>query len=62
MARTETAGAAAPALVEVTLDKPHTHKGKQLPAGAKINVTKEREAWLKEQGVVGGKQEEQSNG
>ncbi|MGF6692655.1 DUF7210 family protein [Metapseudomonas resinovorans] len=64
MARTENAAdPKQPATVEVTLDKPHTHKGQLKPAGTKIEVTEARKAWLEQQGVISGKvQEEQNNG
>lgn len=62
MSKTTQAAAAQPALVEVVLDKPHTHKGKPCTAGEKINVTEGQKAWLTQQGVIGGKQEEVSNG
>lgn len=48
--------------VEVTLAKPHTHGRQRLKAGDKIKVTAEQKAWLEKQGVVGGQQEEVSNG
>ncbi|MBZ9665743.1 hypothetical protein H3221_013380 [Pseudomonas sp. LMG 31766] len=51
-----------PDLVEVTLAKPHTHGRQRLQAGAKIEVTAQQKAWLEKQGVVGGQQEEVSNG
>ena len=62
MSKTPQAAAAPPALVEVTLDKPHNHKGKPYKAGAKINVTEDQKAWLAQHGVIGGKQEEVTNG
>jgi len=51
-----------PALEEVVLEKAHEHAGKKHKAGDKINVTADQKAWLTQQGVIGGKQEEQSNG
>lgn len=51
-----------PDLVEVTLTKPHTHGRQRLQAGAKIEVTPAQKSWLEKQGVVGGQQEEVSNG
>ena len=62
MSKTTQAAAEQPALVEVTLDKPHTHKGKLYAKGEKINVTEAQAAWLTKQGVVGGKQEDVTNG
>ncbi|RIA22665.1 hypothetical protein DFO61_3355 [Ectopseudomonas oleovorans] len=40
-------------LVEVTLNGPHTHKGKPCAKGDKIKVTEERKIWLERQGKVG---------
>ncbi|MEW6460376.1 MAG: hypothetical protein AB1459_04540 [Pseudomonadota bacterium] len=51
-----------PDLVEVTLTKPHTHGRQRLQAGAKIEVTAAQKSWLEKQGVIGGKQEEVTNG
>lgn len=48
--------------VEVTLAKPHTHGRQRFKAGDKINVTPEQKAWLEKHGVVGGQQQEVSNG
>lgn len=62
MSKPTQAAAVQPALVEVVLDKPHTHKGKTYAKGEKINVTADQAAWLTKQGVIGGKQEEVSNG
>ena len=38
--------------VEVTLLKPHTHKGEPCAAGDKIDVNARQKAWLISQGVV----------
>jgi len=62
MSNKSLAAAEQPALVEVVLDKPHTHKGKPCQAGDKINVTEDQKAWLTQHGVIGGKQEEVTNG
>lgn len=62
MSKTTQAAAAQPALVEVTLDKPHTHKGKTYAKGEKINVTADQKTWLTQLGVIGGKQEDVTNG
>lgn len=62
MSKNTQAAAVQPVLVEVTLDKPHNHKGKPYKAGDKINVTEDQKVWLTQQGVIGGKQEEASNG
>lgn len=51
-----------PGLVEVTLDKAHTHKGKPFQKGATITVTPAQKAWLEARGVIGGKQEDVTNG
>lgn len=51
-----------PALTEVILDKPHTHKGKPCKAGDKINVSADQKTWLTQLGVIGGKQEDVTNG
>lgn len=51
-----------PTLEEVVLEKEHEHAGKKHKAGDKINVTADQKSWLTQQGVIGGKQEEQSNG
>jgi hypothetical protein len=42
------------ASVEVVLSKPHTHNGKPLAAGDKLNVTADQHAWLLKLGVIGG--------
>lgn len=62
MSKTTQAAAAQPALVEVTLDKPHNHKGKPYKAGDKINVTADQKTWLTQHGVISGKQEDVING
>ena len=51
-----------PALEEVVLKKAHEHAGKKHKAGDKIKVTADQKAWLTAHGVIGGQQEEQSNG
>lgn len=38
--------------VEVTLIRPHAHNGISLPAGTKIDVTKDDAEWLKKYGVI----------
>jgi hypothetical protein len=38
--------------VSVALAKPHTHAGKDYPAGAKIEVTEKQKAFLEEAGVL----------
>ena len=43
----------APKLVEVKLDKPHTHAGQTHAAGAKIKVTETERDWLQKAGVIG---------
>lgn len=62
MSKTTQAAAAQPALVEVTLDKPHTHKRKPCKAGDKIKVTEDQKTWLTQHGLIGGKQEDVTNG
>lgn len=62
MSKPTQAAAEQPTLVEVVLDKPHTHKGKTYAKGEKINVTEDQKSWLTQQGVIGGKQEDVSNG
>lgn len=62
MSKTTQADAVQPALIEVTLDKPHTHKGQPRKAGDKINVTVDQKTWLTQLGVIGGKQEDVTNG
>ena len=66
MAATKTPKAATQAatqeLFEVTLAKPHTHKRQRLQPGAKIEVDAVQKAYLEKHGIVGGKQEEVSNG
>lgn len=49
-------------LVEVTLAKPHTHKGQALKAGDPIKVTADQKAWLEKHGVISTQQEDVSNG
>ena len=51
-----------PVLVEVVLDKAHTHKGQRYSKGDKIKVTEDQKAWLTKHGVIGAQQKEQSNG
>lgn len=62
MTKSATSAAKQPELIEVTLDKPHEHARKQYTAGEKIKVTEDQASWLKKHGVIGGKQEEVSNG
>lgn len=50
------------ALVEVVLDKAHTHKGQPCSKGDKIKVTEDQKTWLTKQGVIVDQQKEQSNG
>lgn len=56
------AAATQPALVEVVLNKPHTHNGEPFAAGDKLKVTADQQAWLSKQGVIGSQQKEQNNG
>lgn len=56
------AAAEQPALVDVVLEKGHEHAGRKYPAGEIIKVTKDQKAWLEKHGVIGGKQQENSNG
>jgi hypothetical protein len=42
----------APKLVEVTLGKPHTHRGESFAAGARIKVTEVERDWLQKAGVI----------
>lgn len=62
MTKNATSAAQQPELVEVILDKAHTHKGQPCKVGDKIKVTEDQKAWLTKQGVIGGQQKEQSNG
>lgn len=62
MTKSATSAAKQPELIEVTLDKPHTHKRKPCKAGDKIHVTEDQKVWLTQQGLIGGKQEEATNG
>lgn len=48
--------------VQVVLNKPHTHRGEQLKAGATINVNAKDQVWLEKRGLIGGKQEEVIHG
>lgn len=48
--------------VQVILNKPHTHRGEQVKAGAKINVNATEKAWLEKRGIIGGQQEEVTHG
>lgn len=48
--------------VQVVLNKPHTHRGAPLAAGATINVTTTEQAWLIQHGIIGGQQEELTHG
>lgn len=41
-----------PQRFEVTLIKPHTHGGEELQPGAKIRVTADQRAWLRESEVI----------
>lgn len=43
---------ATPKLVEVTLDKPHTHEGVDYTAGGKIKVNEAEQHWLLSAGVI----------
>lgn len=56
--------AKAPAPVEVTLARPHTHNGRAHQPGDKIEVTADQKAWLQKRGVIGTTQQKQevSNG
>lgn len=62
MSKTKAAESGQVEKVEVTLAKAHTHGRQRLKAGDKIKVTAEQKAWLEKQGVVGGQQEEVTNG
>lgn len=62
MTKTATSAAPQSELIEVTLDKPHTHKRKPYKAGDKIKVTDAQKVWLSQHGLIGGKQEEVTNG
>ena len=42
----------APQKVEAVLKKPHRHKGAELPAGAKIDLTKEQAERLTRREVI----------
>ena len=59
---TKNSAAPQPELVEVTLAKAHIHKRKPYKAGDTIKITADQKARLEKLGVVGGKQEEVSNG
>ncbi|WP_375738072.1 hypothetical protein [Pseudomonas boanensis] len=61
MSRSNDSAAQQPELVEVVLEKTHTHMGQSLKAGAKISVTAAQKTWLESRGVVGIQQEETSN-
>lgn len=52
MSTRKTAAKAAPKQVSVTLAKPHTHRGEQLPKGAQIQVRENLVPWLKDRGVI----------
>lgn len=62
MQRKEQAQPSQAALVEVTLNKPHTHNGQAYPAGAVIKITEDQKTWLTRQGVIGGQHQEQTHG
>lgn len=49
---TETRPASAQKQVEVTLKKPHTHRGKEHAVGDKIKLTERQTEWLKKRGKV----------
>ena len=51
-----------PELIEVVLAKAHIHKRQPYKAGDTIKVTADQKARLEKLGIVGGKQEEVSNG
>lgn len=59
---TKNPAASQPELIEVVLAKAHIHKRRPCKAGEKINVTADQKAWLEQHGIVGGQQEEVSNG
>lgn len=59
---TKNSAAQQPELIEVVLAKAHIHKRKPCVAGDTIKVTAVQKAWLEKQGIVGGQQEEVSNG
>ncbi|CAD5377146.1 conserved hypothetical protein [Pseudomonas sp. OF001] len=56
--------AKAPAPVEVTLARPHTHNGRAHQPGDKIEVTADQKVWLEKRGVIGHthQKQEASNG
>lgn len=62
MTKHATSAAQQPELVEVILDKAHTHKGQPCQAGDTIKVTEDQKTWLTKQSVIGGQQKEQNNG
>ncbi|TLX65071.1 hypothetical protein DN820_01800 [Stutzerimonas nosocomialis] len=61
MSTAKTSAAPQPELVEVVLDKPHTHAGKPCKKGDTIKVTADQKAWLNRRGVIG-QQKEANNG
>ncbi|MDH1681133.1 hypothetical protein N5E30_05990 [Pseudomonas chengduensis] len=54
------APAAAPTLVEVTLEKPHTHKGEPFKKGDKIRVNAAERDWLIANKVIAGSEQPQA--
>ncbi|MGU0823052.1 DUF7210 family protein [Pseudomonas aeruginosa] len=54
------APAAAPTLVEVTLQKAHTHKGEPFKAGDKIRVNAAERDWLIANKVIAGSEQPQA--
>lgn len=62
MTKQAPAPASQAAEVQVALNKPHTHRGERLNAGAKINVNAKEKAWLEKRGIIGGQQEEVTHG
>lgn len=62
MTEQATAPASQAAEVQVTLSKPHTHRGERLKAGAKIKVNATEKAWLEKRGIIGDEQEEVTHG
>jgi hypothetical protein len=61
MQRKEQAPPSPAALVEVALNKPHTHNGQQLAAGTVIKITEDQKTWLTRQGVIGGQHKEHND-
>ncbi len=54
------ASAKEPKKVEVILDRPHTHGGKDYTKGDKINVSEQQARWLADHGVIAVKEENEN--